>query len=494
MTMMSSSGMTPVNPVRWYRSFYWRIGFSFLVFVIAVLLAQSAMLTYMIRRPPFTGRSPNNIAAIVAADLGSTLAQDRSVDLDGYLHREYGRVQPTYVVMKDGRVASNRSAPLSPELQRSVQGVLAGTDFRRRGSEPRLAGPPSVMAPIQVSGELAGMVVLPPPAPPSLIGREIGRILSIPGTVLLVVLTAISALVIFAPARRRLKALEEVTQRIGAGDLGARAPERGGDEIAHVAAAVNHMAAELAARDQALRTADRLRRQMLADVSHELKTPLTAMRGYVETLHMSDVDLDPATRQRYFATLARETVRLDRIVKDLLDLARLENGVIAFEARLFAIARVFAHVAERHEQEARSRRISITTHVAEEADQVWADPDRLEQVIENLVANALRHTPDGGSIELRAATDGGVVVLSVVDSGAGISADHVPFVFDRFYKVDAARSNGSGGSGLGLSIAKAIVERHGGMIGVASAPGRTVFTVTIPGAADADCHSASTNL
>jgi two-component system sensor histidine kinase ResE len=233
---------------------------------------------------------------------------------------------------------------------------------------------------------------------------------------------------------------------------------------------------------------------MLADVSHELKTPLTAMRGYVETLHMSDVDLDPATRQRYFATLARETVRLDRIVKDLLDLARLENGVIAFEARLFAIARVFAHVAERHEQEARSRRISITTHVAEEADQVWADPDRLEQVIENLVANALRHTPDGGSIELRAATDGGVVVLSVVDSGAGISADHVPFVFDRFYKVDAARSNGSGGSGLGLSIAKAIVERHGGMIGVASAPGRTVFTVTIPGAADADCHSASTNL
>jgi two-component system OmpR family sensor kinase len=481
---MSSTAMAPVNPVRWYRSFYWRIGFSFLVFVIAVLIAQSAMFTYMMRRPPFTGRSPNNIAAIIAADLGSTLAQDRSLDLDEYLHREYGRLPPAYVVMKDGRVASNGSQPLAAELRRSVAGVLVGTDFRRTGSEPRLGGPPSVMAPIAVSGELVGMVVLPPPVSPGPIGREIGRILSIPGTAVLVALTAISALVIFAPARRRLKALEDVTRRLGSGELSARAPERGGDEIAHVAAAVNRMAAELAVRDQALRTSDRLRRQMLADVSHELKTPLTAMRGYVETLHMSDVDLDIETRQRYFATLARETVRLDRIVKDLLDLARLENGVVAFEPRLFAIGRVFAHVAERHEHEARSRGISIRSRVADAADQVWADPDRLEQVIENLVANALRHTPDGGSIELEAAVDAGAIVLSVVDSGEGIPADHTPYIFDRFYKADAARSNGSGGSGLGLSIAKAIVERHGGTIGVSSAPGRTVFTVTIP-AADA---------
>ena len=300
---------------------------------------------------------------------------------------------------------------------------------------------------------------------------------------------------IVAPARRRLKALEEVTRRLGSGDLAARASERGGDEIAHVAAAVNRMAAELAAREQALRTSDRLRRQMLADVSHELKTPLTAMRGYVETLHMSDAALDAATRQRYFATLARETVRLDRIVKDLLDLARLENGVAAFEPRLFAVGRVFEHVVERHEHEARSRQIAIKVRVADAADQVWGDPDRVEQVIENLVANALRHTPDRGAIELGAAVDGDVVVVSVVDSGEGIPADHVAHVFDRFYKVDAARSNGSGGSGLGLSIAKAIVERHGGTIRVSSVPGQTAFTIVLPQLPDHSLdQSASTNL
>jgi signal transduction histidine kinase len=127
---------------------------------------------------------------------------------------------------------------------------------------------------------------------------------------------------------------------------------------------------------------------------------------------------------------------------------------------------------------------------------VTADPDRLEQVVDNLVANALRHTPEGGAIELSAAVDGDAVVLSVADSGSGIPPEHLSHVFERFYKVDAARANGSG-SGLGLSIAKAIIERHGGTIRVASEPGRTVFTMTIPQETRAGgraIHSTSTNL
>src|SRR5712691_1633797 len=166
--------------------------------------------------------------------------------------------------------------------------------------------------------------------------------------------------------------------------------------MARVASAFNRMAGELAARDEALRTSDKLRRQMLADVSHELKTPLTAMRGYVETLHMAhraDVSLDGATRERYFDILERETERLDRIVRDLLDLARLENGVGGLDVRLFDVQRLFDHVIARHEHEARSRAISVAASVADGADQVMGDPDRLEQVIENLVANALRHSP-----------------------------------------------------------------------------------------------------
>jgi signal transduction histidine kinase len=250
--------------------------------------------------------------------------------------------------------------------------------------------------------------------------------------------------------------------------------------VAGVAAAFNRMAGELAARDEALRTSDRLRRQMLADESHELKTPLTAMRGYVETLRRQDIDLDRHTRERYFSTLERETVRLDRIVKDLLDLSRLENGVSDLDVRVFATRRLFEHVVQRQQPEIQRRNVQARIDVAMEVDQIVADPDRIEQVVENLFANALRHTPADGTIALGARLDGDMYALTIADSGPGIPPDHLPHIFERFYKVDSARANGSGGSGLGLSIARAIVARHGGTIGAASEPGHTVFTIRLP--------------
>jgi signal transduction histidine kinase len=489
MTPMALESSRPA--IRWYRSFYFRIGFSFVVFVVAVLVAQSVVFNLLLMRPRFPGRSPNALAAIVAADVASAIAQDPALDLDEYLKREYPRLPPVYAVMKTGAVAANTSAPLRPQILRSAQGMVSGTDFRRGGAEAAIGGPPFVMAPIQVAGELKGAVVLPPPMSANPITRDVSRLFTVPGTALLIVGTILAAAFIFAPARRRLRMLQDATRRLGAGDLSARAPEAGGDEVADVAATFNTMARELAARDEALRTSDRLRRQMLADVSHELKTPLTAMRGYVETLHMSDVVLDPATRERYFATLERETCRLDRIVKDLLDLARLENGVGDLDVRTFAIGRVFDHVMHRHEQDAYARSVTIRTRVADAADQVVADPDRIEQVIENLFANALRHTPNGTTIDLTAEALGESIALSVTDAGSGIPAGDVPHVFERFYKADPARRSGSDGSGLGLSIAKAIVERHGGTIQVESRPGRTVFTIRLPKAPPPQSTSAN---
>src|SRR5262249_58694365 len=167
----------------------------------------------------------------------------------------------------------------------------------------------------------------------------------------------------------------------GAGDLAARAPEVGGDEIARVAHAFNRMASELTARSEALRTADRLRRQMLADVSHELKTPLTTMRGYLETLRMAGVDLDAATRDRYFATIERETLRLERIVEDLLDLARLENDVGSLDVRLFSLRRLFDHVVRRHEREAQVRNVAVGLSGADAADPIVAEPGPRHPVV-----------------------------------------------------------------------------------------------------------------
>ena len=260
-------------------------------------------------------------------------------------------------------------------------------------------------------------------------------------------------------------------------------------------AACSGVRVDLALRDEALRGSDRSRRQLLVDVSHELRTPLTAMRGYLETLRMTGLHLDDITRTRYFQTLERETVRLDRIVEDMLDLARLESGVGVLNTRMFAVERVFQHVMLRHERETRVRQIEVDVWVDAEADQVVADPDRIEQVVENLFANALIYTPFGGRVELSSACDGDAIVLSIVDSGPRIDSGALPFVFDRFHTQDKAHERQAAGTGLGLAISKAIVERHHGSIRVTSERGRTAFTIVLPHqSAEPQHHSTSTNL
>lgn len=497
--VMTTSDMS--HRPHWYGSFYWRIGISFVAFLMAVLVAQSMMFSYMFARSEltFSPRSPNAVAAAIATDAGALLARNPDVDLNGFLSRQYATVRPgVYIVSKDGAVAANTAEPLVEELVLETQALFTGSSPPRPIGARRVSGP-VITAPIQVAGELIGVVVMPPPPWGGGMVGDIGRLMSLPGTLVLIVATVLVAFVIFAPARRRLQALESAAERFGRGDLASRAPERGRDEIARVARAFNSMASELAASTGALRASDRLRRQMLADISHELKTPLTAMRGYLETLQLRAADIDRLTRDRYVDTVVREMGRLERIVKDLVDLARYENDVAALDVRVFAIERVFGAVLQRHAREAQARQIGLHARVDPLADQVVADPDRIEQVVQNLVANALRHTPDGGTIELSAASVGDSWVLAVVDSGAGIAAEHLPHVFDRFYKVDSSRATGGGGgSGLGLSIAKAIVERHGGTIDVSSRPGHTQFLIILPQQeghrSEALAHSTSANL
>ncbi|HUR32230.1 MAG TPA: HAMP domain-containing sensor histidine kinase, partial [Vicinamibacterales bacterium] len=280
---------------------------------------------------------------------------------------------------------------------------------------------------------------------------------------------------------RRLKGVEDAARRLGAGDLTARAPATGNDEVAAVASAFNAMAHDLAARAEALVTADRLRRQLLADVSHELNTPVTAMRGYLETLSMPELRLDEATRARYLSIVGDETARLERMIGDLLDLARLDGGGVTLHVEPLPTRELFARVVGRHERTAAAAQVTITSTVEPGAEVVAGDRTRLEQALQNLAANALRYAPEQSRVELHARDDGDTVTLLVSDAGPGIAAEHLPRVFDRFYKVDesrAAQSGAPGGSGLGLSIVKAIIEGHGATIAVQSEPGRTVFAIT----------------
>jgi two-component system sensor histidine kinase BaeS len=354
---------------------------------------------------------------------------------------------------------------------------------RLRSPDDRPGGPPQFrlgeFAAVFVNGAPVGTVAVLLGRPPmGMVVRELAPTMALVGGSVLVVGSGLIALFVFGPARRRMKQLQEATVRFGAGDMTARAPDRGGDEVAALARSFNQMGDELANRARALEASDKARRQLLADVSHELMTPLTAMRGYVETLSMPELTLDQATRDRYLHIIDEETHRLERIVGDLLDLARLEGGGTAMRHEQLPVRALFDRVHSRHERELTTRAIRFVSEIAPGAETIDGDPDRLEQALQNLAANALRHTPDGGEIALSADLAGDKLRLRVRDSGTGIHPDHLPLIFDRFYKADAARK-AAGGSGLGLSIVKAIVERHGGSIS-AHNDGGAVFEILLP--------------
>ena len=192
---------------------------------------------------------------------------------------------------------------------------------------------------------------------------------------------------------------------------------------------------------------------------------------------MPNAALDTDTRDRYFGIVMEETHRLEQIIGDLLDLARLEGSGTAIQHTAVSVPALLERVTMRHERDLQRQGVTLVRTVGPDADSVAGDANRLEQALQNLAANALRHTPSGGTITLSAERAGTHLRIRVEDTGPGIAPEHLPVIFDRFYKADNSRT--SGGSGLGLSIVKAIVERHGGTVTVRNGQG-ALFEILLP--------------
>jgi two-component system OmpR family sensor kinase len=468
----------------WYRSIYWRIAIGFIVFLAVMLAAQGGLFLWIVARADgaLPAHSLVEFANVIASDLGNEIEQDPRVDIGRYIRDHYGQMsRRVFVVMPDGRFfASHAVARSAAVVDRAKEWLAKGAPAEVE-TMPFRFGRLIAFSRLFVNGVAVGTVAVQPGGPSArLIGEIVPTMLLMVG-VLMLGGTALAALLIFRPVNRRLKGLEEAARRLGAGDLAARAPVGGGDETTAVAKAFNRMADDLATRAAQLQASDRARRQLFADVSHELMTPLTAIHGYVETLALPDLKADENTRRRYLGIIEQETLRLEAIVGDLLDLARLEAGGGTLKLQDVRVQDLFGRVTARHERQSQENRVALAACIEPGAEIVTADPDRLEQALQNLATNAFRYTPAGGRVELRAAPGTGHVVLQVRDTGHGIPPEHLPMIFDRFYKVDASRSGSETGSGLGLSIVKAIVERHGGTISVRSQPDvETVFEIKLP--------------
>ena len=260
---------------------------------------------------------------------------------------------------------------------------------------------------------------------------------------------------------RPLSGLAAAARAIAARDLAQRVRPGGTAEIVEVGHAFNEMAASL-------EKAEQLRRNLVADVAHELRTPLSVLQGNLTGLLDGVFPLEMAE----IARLYDETRLLSRLVEDLRELAQAEAGQIRLDLRPTSVSAVVQSTVEAFSAAAAERQMSLTGDTPSDLPLARADAERVAQVLGNLLSNALRHTPPGGSIGVKASSRPGWVEVSVSDTGEGIAADDVPYVFDRFWRGDKTRARESGGSGLGLAIARRLIEAQGGQIGVESGIGK----------------------
>jgi two-component system sensor histidine kinase VicK len=224
-----------------------------------------------------------------------------------------------------------------------------------------------------------------------------------------------------------------------------------------------------------------MRREFVANVSHELRTPLTTIKSYIETMLDAEESLDEATSRRFLKVAVSEVDRMTRLVRDLLQLAQLDAGRMRFDKRPLDLAQLLHEVAERFSMQIQQRDLQLTLEIAPHQPRALADRDQIEQVLANLISNAIKFTASGGRINLGLSQRGAFLTVTVRDSGVGIPAEDQPRIFERFYRVDKARSRALGGTGLGLSIARQIVEAHGGEIRLESTPGEgTKVSFTLP--------------
>jgi two-component system sensor histidine kinase BaeS len=373
-----------------------------------------------------------------------------------------------------GRIVAATSPELAAAQVRELgDGVFVGTvKMQDADAEIRVRGAPTRVVRTREGSQLS-ILLLPPieDGPGRVIAQRVGGVPGWVWTTMAILVVAVP--LVFAVSKRILgpvSAMTAAARRMRQGDLSVKVEARGDDELAELARAFNEMAARLA-------ETERLRKQMVSDVAHELRSPVTNLRCTLEAIQDGLAVPDRAS----IDGLHDETLFLQRLIADLEEMALADAGQLTLRMGRVEIGALLQRVAG---SVASSAGATIALDAAPGLAPVHADADRIEQVLRNLILNARTHTPADGRIEVRARQDGGWLQIDVVDSGSGIEADHLPHVFDRFYRADRSRSRATGGAGLGLAIARQLVTAHGGTITASSeGAGRgATFSVRLPAA------------
>lgn len=304
----------------------------------------------------------------------------------------------------------------------------------------------------------------------------------------IVVATFLVGLLVFGLLTRRLASLRNDVRRFTDSEFDpAMMPVVGGeshhdsDEIGQLRSAFDRMGAKIQEQFESLKETDRLRRELISNVSHDLRTPLSSMHGYVETLLIKNEELDAAERQRLLEITRKHTQRLGQLIGDLFDLSRLESASIRPVLESFSLAELLQDITQEFELEATRKNIALEVSGNPQQALVYADIGLMQRVLENLLRNALKFTPEGGQITISLAPQPDCISVAVSDTGCGIAESELERVFDRYYRIEQGEEGGSTSAGLGLAIVRKILDLHGSRITVTSKPNEgTCFEFDLP--------------
>ena len=486
-----------------FRSIVGKLWLAILIFVVVILAVMSIVQNYVLKDIYFNQQSDQLIeeghkladfiknnprpehlsdriktvsevlnASIVVVDIDGIVTQARGGMHWGMMRRQF------QMSAEQGRVPQQFQMPID---QVDLKRLLEGNTVVHRGYNPmfekELLWAAIPVRPNEVTKSVVFIHTLLQPIADRIKVLYTATLYALGGVILL---AGVLSLFLSRSLSGPLLQMNQAAQAIARGDYSRQVPVKSKDEIGLLADSLNSLSQEIQEKITAIERLDQTRRDFVANVSHELRTPLTIMQGYTEALLDGFAESEEERRQ-YLNNVLEELLRLKRLVNDVLDLRSLEAGKVILNRQKVDIVKVIEKVAGIFQPFFSEKQVQFSFVTQEVGLAVYAEPDRLEQVFVNLIDNALRFTPAGGLIKISTALTGNDVEVSVEDSGPGISPDELPLIWERFYKVDKARSRAGQGSGLGLAITKGIIDAHNGKIEVTSKVGSgTVMTVCLP--------------
>lgn len=482
------------------RSLVWTVAAVF--FLTAALGTLLQWLVAMTVLEPLEAREARSRAELVAVSIASDIAGTRSdlrkADVDSLLAKRRNTMgrRPDWIALErsDGTVLSDPPgrADLIAQALRTPASASGAIEIKSVPGAPRGPSRFEILAkrPVRRGDQPLGEVFVIRPTFQRGGPFSFGSPTSLLFLPISVIASAISGLIIVRLLSRRLRSIEQFAGRVAEGDLSARIGDSSGDEIGRIATRLDRMTERLAEARAQLEENERQRRRLFADITHELATPLTSIRGTAETMLNPEVALSETERTAYVRGVLEEARRLDRLTRDLFDLARLEAGASPLQLESLDWVALCRNTSDRFMPRFRAAGLKLRWRDSVDRAPVVADGHRLEQVLENLLGNALRYVPEGGTVGLALVSVGGGAErfrLSVTDDGPGVAPADLPHVFERFYRAPGARGQAGPrddtGSGLGLAIVCEIVERHGGTVRAeARAPHGLTIVAELPGA------------